>query len=116
MRRAEYPAYREYLKAHAGEDVTLTVKREGDMLLGAGRSGVGRGRLADGAQSQAPHAEIHFWQAIPAGISKAGKVMSSYWEQLKMIVQPKTKMYEELGGFIAIGSIFPGDWNWRISG
>ena len=29
----EYPAYREYLKAHAGEDVTLTVKREGDMLL-----------------------------------------------------------------------------------
>ena len=22
-------------------------------------------------------------------------------------------MYKELGGFIAIGSIFPGDWNWE---
>ena len=57
--------------------------------------------------------EYTFWQSIPAGIEKAGKVISSYWEQLKMIVQPKTKMYEELGGFIAIGSIFPGDWNWE---
>ena len=42
--------------------------------------------------------------------------MSSYWEQLKMIVQPKTKMYEELGGFIAIGSIFPETGTGRISG
>ena len=54
-----------------------------------------------------------FWQAIPAGIHKTGKVIASYWEQLKLIVQPKTKMYEELGGFIAIGSIFPGSWDWQ---
>ena len=25
----------------------------------------------------------------------------------------KTKMYEELGGFVAIGSIFPGSWDWH---
>ena len=29
-----------------------------------------------------------------------------------MIVQPKTEMYKSLGGFISIGSIFPGEWNW----
>ena len=40
-------------------------------------------------------------------------MISSYWDQLKMIVQPKTKMYEELGGFISIGSIFPSAWNWQ---
>ena len=34
-------------------------------------------------------------------------------DQLKLIVQPKTKMYEELGGFVAIGSIFPGSWDWH---
>ncbi|MBQ5359178.1 MAG: site-2 protease family protein, partial [Alistipes sp.] len=34
------------------------------------------------------------------------------WEQLKLIFQPKTKMYEELGGFISIGNIFPSEWNW----
>lgn len=40
-------------------------------------------------------------------------MISSYWDQLKMIVQPKTKMYEELGGFISIGSIFPSTWDWQ---
>lgn len=54
-----------------------------------------------------------FWESIPAGIHKAGKTISSYWDQLKLIVQPKTKMYEELGGFVAIGSIFPGSWDWH---
>lgn len=51
-------------------------------------------------------------ESIPAGIKRCGDVIGSYWEQLKLIVQPKTKMYEELGGFIAIGSIFSAQWNW----
>ena len=80
----EYPAYREYLKAHAGEDVTLTVKREGDMLLELVVPVSDEGRL--GVTALNPYKlrtqKYTFWQAIPAGISKAGKVMSSYWEQL----------------------------------
>ncbi len=53
------------------------------------------------------------WESIPAGFRRTGKMISSYWEQIKLIVQPKSKMYEELGGFIAIGSIFPSQWNWQ---
>ena len=30
-----------------------------------------------------------------------------------MIVNPDTKSYKEIGGFIAIGNIFPDEWNWR---
>ena len=41
-----------------------------------------------------------------------GNAISEYWQQLKLIFQPKTKMYEELGGFIAIGNIFPSEWDW----
>ena len=106
---------RQYLKTRAGGEVTLTVKREGDMLLQIAVPVSDEGKL--GVIARNPYTlrtqEYTFWQSIPAGIEKAGKVISSYWEQLKMIVQPKTKMYEELGGFIAIGSIFPGDWNWE---
>ena len=51
-------------------------------------------------------------QSIPAGVKRTGKMIASYWQQLKLIFQPKSKMYEELGGFIAIGSIFPSEWNW----
>ena len=56
--------------------------------------------------------EFSFWQAIPAGVSLAGESLADYWQQLKLIFQPKTKMYEELGGFIAIGKIFPSEWDW----
>ena len=114
-RGLEYSGYQQYLKTRAGGEVTLTVKREGDMLLELVVPVSDEGRL--GVTALNPYKlrtqKYTFWQAIPAGIEKAGKVISSYWEQLKMIVQPKTKMYEELGGFIAIGSIFPGDWNWE---
>lgn len=53
-----------------------------------------------------------FWESIPAGVRRAGEEISSYWQQLKMIVNPDTKLYKEVGGFIAIGNVFPGEWNW----
>ncbi len=54
-----------------------------------------------------------FWESIPAGIRYAGEQVASYWEQLKMIVNPDTKMYKELGGFLSIGNVFPDAWNWE---
>lgn len=53
-----------------------------------------------------------FWQSIPAGVKRAGKEIESYWEQIKMMFKPETKLYKEMGGFISIGSIFPEAWNW----
>ena len=53
-----------------------------------------------------------FLQSFPAGARLAGETIADYWQQLKLIFQPKTKMYEELGGFIAIGNIFPAEWDW----
>jgi len=109
----DFPAYQKYLKAYAGDSVLLKVLRGGDVLelsvpLSEGRIGV---------MTQYPFEmrtqKYTFWESIPAGIHRTGKVISSYWDQLKMIVQPKTKMYEELGGFIAIGSIFPSTWDWQ---
>ena len=105
----DYAGYGQYQTAHAGDSVLLTVLREGDMLFEFkapvsenGTLGVIRKGLALRTQ------KYTFLEAIPAGIQRTGKVISSYWDQLKMIVQPKTKMYEELGGFVAISSIFPG--------
>jgi len=53
-------------------------------------------------------------ESIPAGFRRASATIASYWQQLKLIVQPKSRMYKEIGGFIAIGSIFPGEWNWYV--
>lgn len=57
--------------------------------------------------------EYGFFESIPAGVRRTGSEIASYWEQLKMIVNPKTKSYKEVGGFIAIGNIFPSEWNWQ---
>ncbi len=57
--------------------------------------------------------EYGLFESIPAGIRRTGTEIASYWDQLKMIVNPKTKSYKEVGGFIAIGKIFPDQWNWQ---
>jgi regulator of sigma E protease len=52
--------------------------------------------------------EYSFLEAIPAGISRGMSTFSSYLKQLRMIFSPQTGAYRSLGGFITIGSIFPG--------
>ena len=58
------------------------------------------------------HKEYGFFESIPAGIMMAGQEIASYWEQLKMIVNPDTKLYKEVGGFLSIGGVFPDTWDW----
>ncbi len=114
-RNMEFSDYKEYLKLHAGDTVRVEVVREDDMVLEYDLPVSAEGTL--GVVAAVPYTlrtrEYTLAEAIPAGLRKAGRVIASYWEQLKMIAQPKTRMYEELGGFISIGSIFPGAWDWQ---
>lgn len=57
--------------------------------------------------------EYGFWESIPAGINKGISTLTDYIKQFKLIFTPKTKAYESLGGFITIGKIFPGVWDWQ---
>jgi regulator of sigma E protease len=52
--------------------------------------------------------------SIPAGWNKAIKKLSSYINQFILILKPSTGAYKGLGGFGAIGSLFPSTWNWEI--
>ena len=54
-----------------------------------------------------------FFESIPAGISKGFQTLKDYLKQFKLIFSKDTKAYESLGGFITIGSIFPGIWDWQ---
>ena len=59
------------------------------------------------------HVSYNFFESIPAGISRTGEQLASYWNQVKLIFNPESGLYKEVGGFIAIGSIFPDEWNWQ---
>ncbi|MBQ0093815.1 MAG: RIP metalloprotease RseP [Bacteroidales bacterium] len=50
--------------------------------------------------------------AIPAGIRHTGEVISSYLEDLRLLVTPSTGAYKSVGSFIAIGQVMPEQWNW----
>jgi regulator of sigma E protease len=53
-----------------------------------------------------------FIQSIPAGLDKGFKTVANYLKQFKLIFSKHSKAYESLGGFITIGNIFPGVWDW----
>lgn len=56
--------------------------------------------------------EYGFFASFPAGIKKSIQVGHDYLKQFKLIFNPDTKAYESVGGFISIGKIFPGEWDW----
>lgn len=57
--------------------------------------------------------EYSFFEAIPAGFAKTYEMSVSYFKQLAIIFSPSLKGYENVGGFITMGKIFPGVWNWQ---
>jgi len=53
-----------------------------------------------------------FWESIPAGWNRGVKTLSDYIKGMKKIFNPDTGAYKEVGGFAAIGGMFPDSWNW----
>jgi len=54
-----------------------------------------------------------FFESVPAGVKKGTQMIQAYLKDLKLVFTPETKAYKKLGGFIAIGNIFPGQWDWH---
>ena len=90
-----------------GENVKISVKPTSSGLLGINRTG---------SLDQIFELKIikyGFLQSFPAGIDKGFRTVRNYLKQFKLIFSKHTKGYESLGGFITIGSIFPGIWDWQ---
>lgn len=54
-----------------------------------------------------------FLESIPAGIDKGVNTLSGYIKQMKKIFNPETGAYKGVGGFAAIGGLFPDTWDWQ---
>ncbi len=100
------------------KEITLEVKRAGVVSfrkVNIGKSGtIGIQRAYDfEGLFEYKTIEYGLFEAIPAGISKGYRAVGDYLKQFKLLFSPQTKAYESLGGFIAIGNIFPGVWDWE---
>ncbi len=126
-----YDQLQEQLPAYKGDTINLLVERAGQAVeLQMPISEEGKiGFLPYGYNYQQMDSlgwiklevnRLSFFAAIPGGIKKAGTELQDYIDQFKKILDPDTGAYKGVGGFKAMGSIFPGsvwDWEafWRIT-
>lgn len=105
------------LKASIGQSVKLDVVRNSQQMsipLTVPETGMLGIQLEQNLEKlfEFKTLEYGLLESIPAGIDKGITTIQDYLKQFKLIFSPETKAYESLGGFIAIGNIFPGMWNW----
>ena len=110
----DFFAGKELLTKAAGRNAEIDIVRNATDTLRLTVPINAEGQIGVNVKMIAPRSvEYGLFESIPAGIRRTGSEIASYWDQLKMIVNPKTKSYKEVGGFIAIGNIFPSEWNWQ---
>ncbi len=112
-----YDQYAKEIENHKGELTNFKVIREKDTLnidVAVRDDGI------IGVYAENPFRffelakmEYSLLASIPAGINKGVETFKSYLKQLKLLFSPKTEAYKSLGGFITIGKIFPGTWDWQ---
>jgi regulator of sigma E protease len=111
-----YDEFQAYLRAHKGIPVKVSVLRDGKNLeIPVTPSQAGTLGVFQSIKNIFELTTVHynFFQSIPAGIAKGYKTIGNYLKQFKLIFSKENKGYESLGGFIAIGRIFPGTWDWH---
>ena len=111
------------LEKYTGQETVLTVERDGRreqipvVISDSATIGVNLGnptydKLEKGGYLRLETKKYSFAQSIPAGIDKGVTTLTGYVKQLKKIFNPETGAYKGVGGFAAIGSMFPDTWNW----
>ena len=111
----------DYAKTHQDSlkalTVTVTLARQaGEQTCKLTRKGVLKDDLKFGYMPQLPadkvtHIEYGFFESFPAGIKYGCNVLSGYVGDMKYIFSAEGA--KSLGGFGAIGSMFPDVWNWH---
>ena len=103
---------RKYLAQIPGRTVQATVLRGADTLTMDLQVDT-TGRI--GVFMQLPGVETRKYSlisAIPAGVKFTFSTIGGYLKDLKLVATPRTEAYKSVGSFIAIGQIFPANWDW----
>ncbi len=96
------------------KQTTLNLKVNKEGKLGVQLGGLGLDSLEKLGYYKITHQKYSFLESIPFGIEKGKDQLVGYGKQLKMIFNPETKAYKQVGGFHAIYNIFPSSWSWEV--
>lgn len=111
------PSYDELtreLKAKPNNDIVVTVVRDGKMLdfnATSENEKLGFGLMSLPEVYETEIIKYNFFTAIPKGISDGAVQMATYVKSLKLLFTKSGA--SQVGGFGAIGNLFPAKWDWR---
>lgn len=97
-----------------GASKDLDLKVNDDAKIGVALAGLTLEDYANRGYFRIETKKYTFLESIPAGIDKGVNTLSGYLKQLKKIFNPDTGAYKGVGGFAAIGGLFPEAWNWEV--
>lgn len=96
------------------KQITLDLKVNNKGRLDVQLGGLNLDSLEKLGYYKVTHQKYSFLESIPFGIEKGKDQLVGYGKQLKMIFNPETKAYKQVGGFHAIYNIFPSSWSWEV--
>ena len=102
------------IKSNTGKEISLTIRRNG-VELAKNMQVTDEGTIGIQAQHpeiilQAKRQEYNFLASFPAGIQFGVNTLTMYVKNMKLVFSKEGA--KQLGGFIAIGNIFPATWDW----
>lgn len=118
-----FDQYQNYLLEHKGEEVTMTVLRDGQevpvplKIDDEGKLGIYRdfnpAKFEELGYYKIVQKEYGILESFGVGATKLVDQITGYGQQLKKIFTPSTGAYKGVGGFKAIFDIFPSYWSWQ---
>lgn len=96
-----------------GEQASLMAKVSDSAALGVSLQQLSMQQFVDKGLMRVENEQYSFVESIPVGINKGWTTMTGYVKQLKKIFNPQTGAYKGVGGFAAIGGLFPDAWDWQ---
>ena len=96
------------------KEMQVPVQVDADGKLGVHLAGLDLQSLEKLGYYKVSKQEYGFLESFPVGIQKGADQLVGYGKQLKMIFNPETKAYKQVGGFAAIFNIFPSSWSWEV--
>lgn len=112
----DFTSFSKLLLDYAGKPTELTYLRGNDTITTtvtpteAGKLGIQLYLPQDVYEVDDVHYTL--WQAIPVGVKNGVNNLTTYVKSLKYVFTKEGA--QSVGGFGAIGSLFPARWNWRL--
>lgn len=102
------------LQQHPCDSITIDYYRAGELqtahLFIGDQGKIGVLAKWKYAYFKTEHIDYSFWQSIPAGIKYGWDILAMYVKQFRLVFTKEGA--QSLGGFGAIGSMFPSVWSW----